>query len=78
MKKILIPFLFLAAVATASAHCGACGTSGEKAHKVEAKLECTKSKEACDKTEKAACTKDGEKACCAKTAAPAAACCPKS
>jgi len=81
MKKILIPFLFLAAVATASAHCGACGTGGEKAHKTEAKAECTMTKEACSAAAKAECKKTEckeacEKPCCAKEEKAPAACCP--
>ena len=75
MKKILIPFLFIAAVATASAHCGACGTGGEKAHKTEAKAECTISKEACDAAAKAECKEACDKPCSVKEEKPAA-CCP--
>jgi hypothetical protein len=83
MKKLLIPFLMIAAVVTASAHCGSCGTGEAHAEKAACPADCSKpccAKDAkCDKSEKKACSSVCAKPCCAskeEAAAPVKACCP--
>jgi hypothetical protein len=59
MKTLLIPFLMIAAVMTANAHCGTCGVGEAKAP--AAKACCAKKAEAVK-----ACAADCTKPCCAK------------
>ncbi|MEM1222915.1 MAG: hypothetical protein AAGH40_09150 [Verrucomicrobiota bacterium] len=74
MKLLLIPFLMFVAAATASAHCGACGSGDEKHTHPEKKCcsdsgECCKKKKDCsDSCEESCSDKKKETACnCAES-----------